>query len=88
VLCIALLAALKYNVTGLCTWHTDAGELSNAVQASGVVLAGHGQAFVDVNLTSRAGISPAALTLEGALCVHTFTKMLTWIGTCGQKAEV
>lgn len=63
------------------TWHTDAGELSNAVQASGVVLAGHGQAFVDVNLTSRAGISPAALTLEGALCVHTFTKMLTWIGT-------
>lgn len=63
------------------TWHTDAGELSNAVQASGVVLAGHGQAFVDVNLTSRAGISPAALTLEGAFCVHTFTKMLTWVGT-------
>lgn len=73
---------------GLNTWHTDAGELSNAVQASGIVLAGHGQAFVDVNLASRACISPAALTLEGALCVHAFAKMLTWVGTFGQKAEV
>lgn len=68
---------------GLNTWHADAGELSNAVQASGIILAGHGQAFINVNLTTRASISPAALTLEGALCVHTFPKMLTWVGTCG-----
>ncbi len=74
---------LKHNLTGLNTWHADAGELSDAVQASGIILAGHGKAFVDVNLTTWAGISPTALTLEGALCVHTFPKMLTWVGTCG-----
>lgn len=62
-------------------WHADAGELSDAVQASSIILAGHGQAFVDVNLTTRAGISPTALTLEGAFCVHTFSKMLTRVGT-------
>lgn len=38
--CIVLL--LKYNRIGLNTWHADAGELSNAVQASGIILAGHG----------------------------------------------
>lgn len=74
---------LRYNITGVNTWHADAGELSDAVQASGIILAGHGQAFIDVNLTTRASISPAALTLEGAFCVHTFPEMLTWVGTCG-----
>lgn len=68
--------------TVLHTWHADAGELSNAVQASGVILAGHREAFVDVNLTSRACIPSTALTLEGALCVHTFSKMLARICTC------
>lgn len=62
-------------------WHADAGELSNAVQASGVILAGHGQTFVNVNLTPWASISSATLTLEGALSVYTFPKMLTWVGT-------
>lgn len=81
VFCTVIL--LRYNITGLNTWHADAGELSNAVQASGIILAGHGQAFIDVNLTTRAGISTAALTLEGAFCVHAFPKMLTWVGTCG-----
>lgn len=61
-------------------WHADAGELSDAVQASGIILAGHGNAFIDVNLTTWASISPTALTLEGTLCVHTFPKMLTWVG--------
>lgn len=75
-------------MTALNTWHADAGELSNAVQASGVILAGHGQAFVYVNFTSWSGISPTTLTLKGALCVHTFSKMLTWVGTCGEKAKV
>lgn len=65
------------------TWHADAGKLSDAVQASGIILAGHGQAFIDVNLTTRPSISPAALTLEGAFCVHTLPEMLTWVGTCG-----
>lgn len=78
-----LLAVQKYNLTGLNTWHTDAGELSNSVQASGIILARHRQAFVDVNLTAWSGISPTTLTLEGSLCVHTLPKMLTWVGTCG-----
>ena len=72
---------------GLFTWHTDTGELSDPVQAGGVVLAGHGQAFVDVDLTTGTSISPTALTLEGTLSVHTFTKVLTRVGTCGQTAE-
>lgn len=73
---------LKYNLTTLNTWHADTGELSDAVQASGIILAGHGQALIDVNLTTWTSISPTALTLEGALCVHTFSKMLTRVGTC------
>lgn len=62
-------------------WHADAGELSNPVKTGGIILAGHGQAFIDVNLTTWAGISPATLTLERPLCVHTFSKMLTWVCT-------
>lgn len=62
-------------------WHADAGELANAIQASGIILAGHGQALVDVNLATRASVSPTALTLEGALCVHTLAKMLARVGT-------
>lgn len=74
---------LKYNLTGLNTWHADASELSDAIQASGIILTGHGQALIDIDLTTWAGISPATLTLEGSLCVHAFPKMLTWVGTCG-----
>lgn len=76
---------VQCNSTNLHTWHADAGKLSNAVQASGIILAWHGEALVDVNLTSRASISPAALALEGALCVYTFSEMLTRVGTCGSK---
>lgn len=67
------------------TWHADACELPDAVQAGGVVLAGHGQALVDVDLTARPGVSSATLTLEGALCVHTLPKVLTGVGTLGWK---
>lgn len=77
------LAVIHINlaVSAHVAWHTDTGELSDPVQASGVVLTGHGQAFIDVDLATRTSISPATLTLEGALCVHTFTKMLTRVGT-------
>lgn len=85
--CAVLLSLLKYNLTSPHTWHAYTGELSNAVQASGVILAGHGQAFVYVDLTAWTFISPTTLTLERALCVHTFPKMLTWVGTCGWNAE-
>lgn len=69
--------------TGPNTWHADASELSDAVEAGGVVLAGHGQTLVDVDLTAWAGVTPTALALEGALRVHTLPKVLAWIGTCG-----
>lgn len=65
------------------TWHADAGELPDAVQAGGVILARHGQALVDVDLAPRAGVAPAALALEGALGVHALSKMLTRVGACG-----
>lgn len=70
------------------TWHADASELSDAVEASGIVLAGHGQTFIDVNFTTWASITSTTLALEGALRVDTFPKMLTWIGTCGLKDAV
>lgn len=72
---------VNLTVSAHVAWHADAGELSNAVKASGIILAGHGKAFVDVNLTTWPSISPTALTLEGTLCVHTFPKMLTRVGT-------
>lgn len=64
-----------------CTWHADTGELADAVEAGGIVLAGHGQALVDVNLTARPGIAAATLALERSLCIHTLSKVLTWVGT-------
>lgn len=64
------------------TWHADAGELSDAVQAGGVILARHGQALVYVDLAPRASVTPAALALEGALGVHALSKMLAWVGAC------
>ena len=63
------------------TWHADARELPDAVQAGGIVLAGHGQALVDVDLAARPCVATAALTLEGALCVHTLAKVLAGIRT-------
>lgn len=72
----------EINCDSIDTWHADTGELPNAVQASRIILAGHGQALVDVNLTAWAGVSSAALTLKGALCVHALAKMLTRVGAC------
>lgn len=63
------------------TWHADAGELSDAVQARCVILAGHGQALVDVDLAARAGVSSATLALERPLRVHTLPEVLTGIRT-------
>lgn len=70
------------------TWHADASELSDAVEASGIVLAGHGQTFIDVNFAAWAGVTPTALALEGALRVDALPKMFAWIGTCGLKDAV
>lgn len=72
------------------TWHADAGELSDAVQAGGVILARHGQTLVDVDLAPRAGVAAAALALEGALGVHALSKVLAGVGACrrvGQRTE-
>lgn len=63
------------------TGHADTGELSDAVEAGGVILAGHGQTLVDVNLTARAGVATATLALERSLCIHTLSKVLAWVGT-------
>ena len=76
---------MKFRSSGwknLITWHADTGELSNAVQAGGIILAGHGKAFIDVNLTAWSSISTTALTLEGALGVHALPEMLTWVCAC------
>ena len=64
-----------------CTRHADAGELSDAVQAGSVVLAGHGEALVYVNLTARACVAPTALALKRTLRVNTLPKVFTWVRT-------
>lgn len=82
------LCCSPYSSTGLNTWHADASKLSDPVEASGIILAGHGQTFIDVNFTTWASITPTTLALEGAFRVDTFPKMLTWIGTCEFKDAV
>lgn len=84
----SLLCCSRSSSTGPNTWHADASELSDAVEAGGVVLAGHGQTFVDVDFTTWASVTPTTLALEGALRVHTFPKVLAWIGTCGLKDAI
>lgn len=76
------LAGLSRDLSGVNTWHADAGELPDTVQTGGVVLTGHGQTFVDVDLAARARVTPATLTLEGAFCVHALPKVLAWVCTC------
>lgn len=64
------------------TWHADACKLSNTIKAGGIILARHGEAFIDVCLTAWTCITTSTLALEGALRVHTFAKMFTWISSC------
>jgi len=67
------------------TWHADAGELPDAVQTGGVVLAGHGETLVDVDLAPGAGVAPPTLALEGALGVHTLPKVFAGVGALRTK---
>lgn len=45
-------------------WHADAVKFSDLVQASGIILAWIGQAFVDIHLTAGTRVSCGALALE------------------------
>lgn len=65
----------------LISWHADAVEPSNLVQAGGIIVARIRHAFVDIHLTTRPFIPLEALALEGALCVEAATAMLTGVGT-------
>lgn len=64
------------------TWHADAAEASNLVQAGRVVLAGAGHALVHIQLTARPGVALQTLALEGAPGVDALAPVLTRIGTC------
>lgn len=64
---------------GPSTWHAQACEAPDLIQAGGVVLAGVGMALVDVHLTARPRVALQTLAVEGAVCVHTFPCMLTRI---------
>lgn len=65
----------------LISWHTDAMEPSNLIQACGVIKARIGHAFIDVHLAARAFIPLETLALEGAFGVKAATTMLTGVGT-------
>lgn len=64
------------------TWHADALEGSNLVQAGGLVHAGVGHALVDVHLAPRPHVTPLAVTLERTLGVYALPRMLARVGTC------
>lgn len=64
---------------GPSTWHAQACEAPNLIQAGGIVLAGVGMALVDVHLTARPRVALQTLAVEGAVRVHTFPCVLTGI---------
>lgn len=61
------------------TWHAEACEPSNLVQAGGIILARIRMALIDVHLTAGACVTLQTLTVEGAFCIHTFSSMFTRI---------
>ena len=69
---------------GPLTWHADAVEASDLVEAGGVVVAGIGHALVDVHLAARALVTLETLALEGALGVQATAAVLAGVGamTC------
>lgn len=64
---------------GPCTWHAQTREASNLIQTGCIVLAGVGMALIDVHLTTRPCIALQTFTVEGTICVHTFSCVLTRI---------
>lgn len=67
---------------GACTWHADAFEASNLVQAGGIVLARVGHALVDIEFTAGTHIACGAFALKRALGVNALPSVLTRVGTC------
>lgn len=63
------------------TWHADALELADLIQAGGIVLAGVGEALVDIDLAAGARVPLETLALEGALRVDAFPSVLTGVGS-------
>lgn len=63
------------------TWHTDAVETTNLVQAGGIIMARIRHAFIDVHLTTGSFIPLQTLALERAFSVDTPTAVFAWIGT-------
>lgn len=70
------------------TGHADALELPNLVQAGGIVLAGVGEALVDVDLAARARVALQTLALEGPLGVDAFPRVLARVGSCNTQAQL
>lgn len=64
---------------GPCTWHAQTREASNLIQTGRIVLAGVGMALIDIQLAARPCVAPQTFTVEGTICVHTFSCMLTRI---------
>lgn len=62
------------------TWHTDAVEPSDLVQAGGIIMARIGHALIHIHLTARSLVSLETLTLEGAFSVKAAATMLTRVG--------
>lgn len=67
------------------TWHADAVEAADLVQAGGIVMAGIGHAFVDVHLTTGSFVALQTLTLEGAFRVDTAATVFARIGAYNVK---
>lgn len=61
------------------TWHAQTCEASNLIQTGCIILAGVRMTLIDVHLTTRPCIALQTFTVEGTICVHTLSCMLTRI---------
>lgn len=70
---------LQFTMHTFETWHAQTREASNLIQTGRIVLAGVGMALIDIQLATRPCIAPQTFTVEGTICIHTFSCMLTRI---------
>lgn len=70
---------LQFTMHTFETWHAQTCEASNLIQTGRIILAGVGMALIDIHFATRPCIALQTFTVEGTICVHAFSCMLTRI---------
>lgn len=77
----AAVMAGQWSSFGRLTWHANAMEDPDLVQAGGIVLAWIRGTLIHIDFTTWARVTLLTLALEGALCIEAFASMLTRVGS-------